>query len=776
LFALFACSEPTNPLQDAGTLPPDAGEARDADVPPDSGWRPKGKDTCGDGVLEPGEACFGRTVIPEPWVNAYRLEVDDRNRDGRDDVISHAFDDETGEPSGLAVFVNRGDGSFELAWTGPGGPLFDVDNDGCLDAANVFTASVTWWRCAEDGTFLQGGSYPIEPSTEYTGSAAFLEDLGGDGTADLIQVAYSSTYAQTLIVHAFNGQEFELELARPLSGGGWFLQPIDWDEDGLDLLVGEYRERYKLSYFVIPWSNGRPIEPIELPVLTSNNFPATIDLDGVPPIDFALTTDRVTQLFVNHGGVLEELAPISSLNAEGYLGFAQADGDAPEEAIDIQRPVGPAVIRDLPSGEVLLELPQPFEVLYAHDRWDANRDGIDDFIIWGEANHVYLRDANGSLAEPFILQTEDDFGSASWPLEADGDTELDLVGVQSGVTLGRRQNVVKAVPEFFNGARELWVDVGIADLGADGIADVAVLSREGVLATLRGNGQSLDAPEMQLEGIERFDSALFDADFLPDFAIVWAGTSIAIARTDPSGAIMQPLGSIAIGTRIDEIHAADLNDDSFADVVYRTPGLVGTLISDGIGGLQRGSTWPAQVSAVACADLDADGASEILLSSGTELLVLDARAELVLRTRTAAPQSSHLLTGDFDGDSDIDVVTLDSRDLVQLDGDGRGGFGEPRHMAGGWFAEILLAAELDGDAVTDLVVGENAPFYDSQSIRVMLGGSGGLRTSRRFMASTLLAYDPPPPSRLAVADINLDGAPDLIITRRGQVLVFYAYP
>jgi hypothetical protein len=110
LFALFACSEPTDPLDDAGMLPPDSGEIRDANVPdigpPDSGWRPKGKDTCGDGVLEQGEACFGRTVIPEPYVNSFPFEVEDRNRDGRDDMIGVGFGgEETGSLDGLGVFI-----------------------------------------------------------------------------------------------------------------------------------------------------------------------------------------------------------------------------------------------------------------------------------------------------------------------------------------------------------------------------------------------------------------------------------------------------------------------------------------------------------------------------------------------------------------------------------------------------------------------------------------------------------------------------------------------
>jgi hypothetical protein len=731
-------------------------------------------------VLEPGEACFGRTVLPAPHLTAYTGEVEDRNRDGRDDLVSYGFGEFYGEVDGLSVFVNRGDGSFELAWMGPFGELFDLDDDGCLDSANVFTSSVTWWRCAEDGTFVVDATYSIAPSTEFTGGTALIADLGSDGTPDLIRVADPDPYPDTLIVHTFNGEEFELAIDVPLNDDSWSLDTIDWDGDGaLDLLLVGYSYAGNDTRLLVRWSDGRLLDPVELPLLRGGRWLASIDLDGILPLDFAVLGDGSTRLLVNHAGFLEELPPISSLFVGGRLDFAQADGDPMTELVDIQQFDGPAVIRDLPSGEVLRELFPPFEALWAHSGWDANRDGIDDLVISGEANHVHLRGSDGSLADPFLFQTQNFADVLSRSLDADSDALMDLVNDQSGITLGRRQSTVVGVPEFLKGIEEVWIDLGIGDFGADEIPDVVVLSEGGALFTLRGNGRALEAPEVRLERIEAFDIALVDADLLPDLAIASTG-SIGIALSDPAGGIVPPLDFVALGSPVLEIETADVNGDGFSDVVYRTAALVGTLLGDGTGMLVSQATWPTREADVLCADLDTDGASEILLREGDELLVLDARTELTLKTQVAtdSPYTSALAAGDFDRDGDLDVVVLGSRDLVQFDGDGNGGFAAMHEVLVAWFADSLLAADVDGHTGTDLLVSEEGWVSDATSVRVMIPDPSGLRTSRRFTNGTTYTRDHrvSPLPRLGVADINLDGAPDIVSTRRGQVRVFYAYP
>jgi hypothetical protein len=762
----------------------DASEVRDAGAPdtgpPDSGWKPKGKDTCGDGVLEPGEACFGRTVIPEPHLQTFLYAVEDRNRDGRDDLVSFFFGNE-GDVDGLAVFLNRGDGSLELAWTrgnremfdppwagpGPYGNLFDFDNDGCLDFASVGTSSVTLWRCAEDGTFVEEGTY----AGAYLGGRSLIADLGSDGTPDLIRLSSSQ-----LIVRAFDGNTFEVELDLPLNDDPWLLRAVDGNGDGaLDLLLDGDWYQGNDSRLLIPWSDGRPLDPIELPLLRGG-YLKIVDLDGIPPIDFAVVGDAMTRLLVNHGGVLEELPPIASLSAGADIDFVHVDGDPIHELIELQPRAGSAVVRDLPSGAVLHELSPPFEFFGAHSRWDVDLDGIEDLIIRGEANQVHLRRADGSLADPFLFRTEEDGAWILEPLDADGDAVLDLAGDQSGVTLGRRQNAVDAIPDFLEGTVELWSALQVTDLGADGISDVVVHSERGALAVLRGDGQTLTAPEMQLDGVEAFDVALFDADLFPDFAIA-RSSSIGIARTDPSGALLSPIASVSLATRIDEVHAADLNGDGFTDVAYRTPGLVGTLLGDGSGLLQRGSTWTvAGEPTVLCVDLDTDGASEILVLGGSELVVLDARADLGVNTRVPAAPSTRFTAGDFDRDGDVDVAIVNGVDLYLLDADGSGGFDDARRIAGVLWAEDALASDIDTDGTTDLLIVDRGVLFEQTSVRVMLSKGGGLLTSRRFMTATLFKDRILPAPRLAVADINLDAAPDILTTRDGQVLVFYAYP
>lgn len=120
---------------------------------------------------------------------------------------------------------------------------------------------------------------------------------------------------------------------------------------------------------------------------------------------------------------------------------------------------------------------------------------------------------------------------------------------------------------------------------------------------------------------------------------------------------------------------------------------------------------------------------------------------------------SATVAGDFNGDGkqDVAVIQMDGSVDVLL-GDGRGGFSAPVVTAGtGYFTtDSVVAVDLNGDGKQDLV-GYNG---DYRAILVWLSNGDG-----SFAAPTALSFNyQSNGATFAVADVNGDGHPDILVT------------
>jgi hypothetical protein len=249
----------------------------------------------------------------------------------------------------------------------------------------------------------------------------------------------------------------------------------------------------------------------------------------------------------------------------------------------------------------------------------------------------------------------------------------------------------------------------------------------------------------------------------------------AAGAADPSFA---PGGGLGVGRNPASFAVADVNGDGHVDFAVANQGSddLTVLLGDGAGGFNAASGSPVAAGdgpdGVATADLNGDGKADLAVannrSNDATVLLGDGAGGF-----SPAPGSPVGLGGspediaaaDLNGDGNVDLalpVWQSNWRVAILLGDGAGRFapapGSPIAV-GARFGTIRIAlANLNGDGKPDLIVVPN----ESRVISIMLGDGTG-----RFGAATTIAAGNAP-SSLAVADLNRDGRLDLAVGTRAS--------
>jgi FG-GAP repeat protein len=146
----------------------------------------------------------------------------------------------------------------------------------------------------------------------------------------------------------------------------------------------------------------------------------------------------------------------------------------------------------------------------------------------------------------------------------------------------------------------------------------------------------------------------------------------------------------------------------------------------------------------------------------------------LLATLTA---TSALAIANVNGDRYDDLVQGDEADdrrkgLVWLPLGGRGGLGIPKRIsqddlgidsaeAGDEFGHDVVAGDLDGDHLADVVVAARSDRGGQGSLSVIPGTRNGLGLSRAFMLSYSVPIDTQLGATLTLLDLDRDGHPEL---------------
>jgi len=309
------------------------------------------------------------------------------------------------------------------------------------------------------------------------------------------------------------------------------------------------------------------------------------------------------------------------------------------------------------------------------------------------------------------------------------------------------------VPKTIVGKPGPW-GLAIGDLDGDGAADIVVGNTED-----SGAGGTLNTIGVLL--------SKGDGTFADQVTYPYGGV--------PSFAPIDPIPyTIVLG---------DMNGDGKLDVVaggnQTTPGVMlnngdGTLAPPVMLGM--GSTEDA-ASQIALADVNGDGANDVLMTDGQLEVWLNSGAG-TFSGGVQYPVPDHgegLALGDFDGDKKVDAALLGNTgsggmvDVVLNAGSGTFSTKPATYPVasscsdgGSCVTQGLAAADFNGDGALDL-----ASLDVDGGVSISLNKGNG--TFKPPVASQIAQQSENTPTWLVATDLNGDGKPDVVVSQDGSV-------
>ena len=239
-------------------------------------------------------------------------------------------------------------------------------------------------------------------------------------------------------------------------------------------------------------------------------------------------------------------------------------------------------------------------------------------------------------------------------------------------------------------------------------------------------------------------------------------TALPAVMASAAGALaFTPPVHYGLGGRPADLASADLNGDGRPDIVASAGAGIDILLGSGRGRFAAAIRMPLEhrPGAIALADADRSGTLDVVTANADDtvsVLLGDGRGSFVAWGAFPTGASpSDLVVGDLTGDGVPDVATAGGDGLSILTGDGSGGLLSPVHLAVGEGCRHVVIGDFNLDGTLDLAFTRNS-WEEYSGFGVLLGdGAGGFSPLATY--STYLE-----PFGLAMADLNLDGRPDLV--------------
>jgi hypothetical protein len=632
----------------------------------------------------------------------------------------------------------------------------DLDRDGKLDLvlAQPFDPGAGLLVAFGDGN----GTFAAPRRVSITGSpsALVVGDLDGDGIADVLASMYTPD-TPLYETRAFFGNGNGTFRKGPVLAGGRTSAAIgDFDGDGLaDVALAFADEPMKMKGMLQIYRGdgaGQLVLVQELPRDDAGAVPPrdlhAVDLDQDGDLDLVLGP-RVSA-FLNKGGLFgDELVAPDELDGEiSTVGDFNAD-DVPDVAVAGAAYAGVRVGLGIGDGGFKPADASELGVLGSCRTLlagDFDGDKWMDLLVGDGADGVIL--ARGTGAGDFKLGDRLLTGGIDGILgdfDRDGRLDLAAAGVEPGAVTVTRARAGGFDAPVATVAAAYGEILAAGDVNGDGMMDL-VASRDGqplLSVHLGRRGGGMDLP----------------------IEVPVSHEALALAVGDHNG---DGLDDVVLGCESD--------DGENVEVMAGTPS--GVLVS--ILHRDNGSAAKPAFKGLAIADVNGDGAPDVISSTEKELSVLPNRKEGVfgepIVSGVSRGEARMLIVRDFDGDGFADVASivdagaydpLTATLLVNFGtGDGKFRFAQSVSVPG--VLPSAAALRFDGDAAIDLAVSTMPGGADKGGLVLLRNKSGRFELIDEVTGAA--------GGNLSVADLDGDGADEILTSadgdRAGVVQVF----
>ncbi len=463
---------------------------------------------------------------------------------------------------------------------------------------------------------------------------------------------------------------------------------------------------------------------------------------------------------------------------------------------------------------------------------DVNGDGKPDLLVANECTSSNC--TNGSVSVLLgngdgTFQTAVSYGSGgeyAWSVavaDVNGDGKPDLLvsnECASGncangsvsVLLGNGDGTFQTAVSYGSGGEDA-LSVAVADVNGDGKPDLLVSNLcasnsnclNGSVSVLLGNGDGTfqTAVSYGSGGQDAWSVAVADVngDGKPDLLVSnecasnCTNGSVSVLLGNGDGTFQTAVGYGSGGEDALSVAVADVNGDGKLDLLVSNlcasngtcvNGSAGVLLGNGDGTFQAAGSYGSggeYAYSVAVADVNGDGKPDLVVANdcassscanGSVGVLLgngDGTFQTAVSYGSGGEDALSVAVADVNGDGKPDVVVLNqcasnsnctNGSVSVLLGNGDGTFQTAvSYGSGGEDALSVAVADVNGDGKPDLLVA-NVCASNSNcangSVSVLLGnGDGTFQTAVSYGSGGVDAYS------VAVADVNGDGTPDLLL-------------